>query len=342
MEIIDFRLRPPYKGFLANRVFADRAVTGRFTEQIGLPQPASANERSLPMMLAEMDAAGIVLGVMVGRNTTLGRVPNDEVMQIANEFPGRFFPIGSIDPTSRRDAMRQIEQAIALGFRFMTMEPGLLFNPMHFDDRRLYPIYGALEDLQWPLMLMAGGIIGPDISYSSPEHLDRVLADFPDLKVVISHGGWPWVAQVIHMAFRRRNLYVSPDMYLHNMAGMCDYIQAANGFLSDRMLFATDYPLCPLVEYTQWFRGLPLTELTMRKVFSTMPRRYCNWTSRWLQGCSVSFREPRSGPSISRVCYSCALDERSNRTEAIRVPRRCRGEAGQLRLRTGLIQVFVP
>ena len=39
---------------------------------------------------------------------------------------------------------------------------------------------------------------------------------------------------------------------------MNEYIQAASGFMRDRFLFGTAYPLCPLVEYTKWFLQLPI------------------------------------------------------------------------------------
>ena len=191
MKIIDFRLRPPYGSFLQSRQVARRDITGSFTDGIGLPQPPSANALSADMMLTEMDEAEIVQGVMIGRQTTLGNIPNKELIEITEKFPGRFIPAGSLDPTHRREALRELQNIESLGIRLVTFEPGLLANPMHFDDRRLYPVYGAIEDLGWPLILMAGGMIGPDISYSSPEHLDQVLADFPDMRVVASHGGWP-------------------------------------------------------------------------------------------------------------------------------------------------------
>ena len=57
-------------------------------------------------------------------------------------------------------------------------------------------------------------------------------ADFPDLRIVVSHGNWPWVSEILHVAFRRPNVYLSPDMYLYNMPGMDDYLRAANGFLA--------------------------------------------------------------------------------------------------------------
>ena len=72
-------------------------------------------------------------------------------------------------------------------------------------DRRLYPIYAHCEDHNIPIMLMGGGNTGPDVSYSSPEHIDRVLNDFPTLTVISSHGNWPWAKEIIHVAFRREN-----------------------------------------------------------------------------------------------------------------------------------------
>jgi predicted TIM-barrel fold metal-dependent hydrolase len=113
---------------------------------------------------------------------------------------------------------------------------------------------------------MAGGNGGPDLSYSNPVHVDRVAADFPSLRIVVSHGGWPWVHQILHVAYRRANVYVSPDMYLSNMAGMDDYVKALNGFLQDRFVYASSYPLSPIKQYADWFRSLPIDEAVLPKV----------------------------------------------------------------------------
>ncbi|MBF9235505.1 amidohydrolase [Microvirga sp. BT350] len=274
MKIIDFRLRPPYKGFLNARIYTRQDISGKFTNQLGFPVPRSATEKSIDLMFTEMDEAGIDIGVVVGRNTkVLGAVPNTDVAEMAREFPKRLVAVASIDPADRKDAMRQMEEALALGMRGVNLEPGMMAEPMHLDDRRLYPIYAFCEDNDIPTILMGGGNAGPDISYTSPEHIDRVLGDFPNLKIVSSHGSWPWVKEIIHVAFRRPNLYLSPDMYLYNLPGMTDYIAAANGFLQDRFLFGTAYPLCPLIEYTKWFRTLPLDADVMQKVLYTNAAR---------------------------------------------------------------------
>ena len=66
------------------------------------------------------------------------------------------------------------------------------------------------------------------MSYTNPVQIDHVAADFPSARFIISHGGWPWVQEVLHVAFRRPNIYISPDMYLFNMPGWQDYVTACN------------------------------------------------------------------------------------------------------------------
>jgi predicted TIM-barrel fold metal-dependent hydrolase len=273
MNIIDFRLRPPHGGFL-NANFKRVEIIARFTRQLGFEPAESVKQLSMDLLFDEMRQAGISRGVVVGRNTAqIGAVSNAEVARIVQEFPDRFTAIASVDPVNRKDAMRQIEEALGLGMNMINMEPGLSSVPLYFDDRRLYPIYAYCEDRGIPVMLMGGGNTGPDISYSSPEHIDRVLNDFPTLTVISSHANWPWAKEIVHVAFRRENLYISPDMYLHNLPGMEDYLKAANSFLSERFLFGTAYPLTPVVEYTKWFLELPIKPDAMENILSRNAER---------------------------------------------------------------------
>lgn len=266
MKIIDYRVRPPLKGFLGMVMYSNGPRRDRFTRQLGLEPAPSAVNQSMPMLLEEMAAAGVVHGAVMARNSGfLGSVSNADVGAIAAEYPERFSAIAAIDPTDRRRAIREIDDALAAGFRGVTIEPGAYPIPLYADDRRLYPIYAHLEDRNVVTTIMTGGNAGPDLSYSHPVQLDRVAADFPNLRIVVSHGNWPWVSEILHVAFRRANVYVSPDMYLYNMPGMDDYLKAADGFLADRFVFASAYPLVPLEEYAQWFVRLPLKPENMEK-----------------------------------------------------------------------------
>ncbi|MCC7080463.1 MAG: amidohydrolase [Burkholderiales bacterium] len=266
MKIIDFRVRPPLKGFLDMVMYSNGERRDRFTRQLGLEPAPSAVERSMPLLLQEMQAVEVVHGVITGRTSDFfGSVSNEDVAAIVQEYPGRFSAIAAIDPANRKAAIAQIDAALAQGFVGVTIEPGAYPVPIYADDRKLYPIYAHLEDRNVPVVIMTGGNAGPDLSYSNPIQLDRVAGDFPNLRIAVSHGNWPWVSEIIHVAFRRSNVYVSPDMYLYNMPGMDDYLRAANGFLADRFIFATAYPLVPLKAYTEWFVKLPLKPENMQK-----------------------------------------------------------------------------
>ena len=259
MPIIDFRLRPPVKGFLDMIMYSAAERRDRITRQHGMEPAESAQKKSMDLLLRDMDEAGITTGVVMGRYSGLyGSVSNQDVADVVREYPGRFVGVGSIDPSNRRNAIRQIDEALALGLKGINLEPGSYATPLLADDRRLYPIYAYCEDKRVPVTVMAGGSAGPDLSFTYPVHIDRVAADFPDLQIAITHGAWPWVSEILHVAFRRPNVWISPDQYLCNMPGMNDYINAANGFLADRFLYASSYPFVSASGYAEWFRKLPI------------------------------------------------------------------------------------
>lgn len=257
--VIDFRLRPPVGGFLQTLMYSAGERRDGFTRTVGFEPSPAAQQQSLPLLLQEMDAAGVDRGVVVGRLAgTLGSVSNSDVAALVAAHAPRFIGAASIDPTSRTGACATITQAVKDGFKAINIEPGSYPVPMYADDRRLYPIYAHCEDLGVPVILMVGGTAGPDLSYSDPIRTDRVLADFPKLPVVVAHGGWPWVNEILHVAFRRPNLYLSPDMYFSRMPGWEEYVKAADGFLAERLLYASSFPFCPVKDYKTWFETLPI------------------------------------------------------------------------------------
>ena len=269
MPVIDFRIRPPYREYLDATMYTIPDRRDRFTRQLGFEPSPAATSKSVDLLIQEMDEAGIDMGAVTARQSGyFGSVSNETVLAFAADHPGRFVPVAAIDPRVRRTATDSIDAMMAAGCKAVNIEPGAYDPPLYADDRRLYPIYAHCEDIGVPVILMTGGNAGPDLSYSFPVPLDRALTDFPDLKVMVSHGNWPWVNEVLHIAFRRPNLYLSPDMYFANMPGMDDYIRAADGFLADRIIYASCFPLCPIKEYFEWFTGLPIRAENMDRILS--------------------------------------------------------------------------
>ena len=272
--IIDFRLRPPVGGFLDTLMYSAGERRDGFTRTVGFEPSPAAQKQSMDLLLQEMDQAGVAKGVVVGRLAgTLGSVSNADVQRIVADHPDRFIGAASIDPTSRKGACDTITAAVQSGFKLVNIEPGSYPVPLYADDRRLYPIYAHCEDLQVPVIMMVGGTAGPDLSYSDPIRTDRVLADFPKLNVVVAHGGWPWVTEILHIAFRRPNMYLSPDMYFSRMPGWEEYVKAADTFLADRTLYASSFPFCPVKDYKEWFERLPMKRENLDKVMGGNARR---------------------------------------------------------------------
>ena len=253
---------------VANQIFwTNPARRDGFNRKLGFTPAPSAVQASLPLLFEEMDAVGVTTGVVIGRvSQTLGTTSNDEIAETVKAHPDRFVGIAGIDPLDRKAAVKEIDRAMSLGLRGVNLEPGTYRIPLYADDRRLYPIYAHCEDRDIPIVLMTGGNPGPDLSYPDPATVDRVAADFPQLKIVLSHGNWPWVHQILHVAFRRPNVFVSPDMYLFDLPGSEDYIKAADTYLADQFIYASAYPFTPLRDYAERFLRLPIRPESMKKV----------------------------------------------------------------------------
>jgi uncharacterized protein len=268
--IIDFRLRPPLGGFLSTIMFREKERTMARTRQLGLEPAQSVLELSVEKLLAEMDEAGVTIGVITGRNTSsgFGTVSNKEVAAIAAMYPGRFIACGGVDPADTPAALREVDR-IAGEWRMpaISMEPGFAPQPMRANDRRLYPIYARCAERALPVILTLSVMTGPDVSYCLPVDVDQVAHDFPGLKLVIAHACWPWVQPMLGVAFRRTNVYLSPDIYAINLPGRDDFALAARTYLQDRFLYASGYPFAPVGGAVQAYRAMGFSGEAEDKIF---------------------------------------------------------------------------
>ena len=59
MAVIDFRIRPPFKGFLDMVMYANPDRRNRFTAQLGFGPAPSTTEKSMDLLMDEIKAAGV-------------------------------------------------------------------------------------------------------------------------------------------------------------------------------------------------------------------------------------------------------------------------------------------
>lgn len=274
MTIVDMRLRPPLASWTDKPQFRKGAEF--YPSRIGFPRPPSAEQRSMPLLLEEMDTAGITWGVVMGRQSAEphGVIPNDDIAAVIADHPDRFVSFAGIDISRETDwCLAEIDRCLALpGFKGVSLEPGASPTPMMADDERLYPIYERCVSRDVPISITLSGLLshmaGVPYEYGSPMPLYTAAKDFPTLDFVISHGAWPWVRELLGICFVLPNIYVSPDLYMVgvNMPGADEYVKAANMYMGDRMLFGTAYPSRPLIESVQAFDEWSFAEGVKAKV----------------------------------------------------------------------------
>jgi hypothetical protein len=172
-------------------------------------------------------------------------LPNDYYADLVRRYPERFIGIAGIDPLKGMDAVREIRRCYELGLRGVAIRPFMFdMPPTH---ARMYPIYSTCVDLDIPIWFHLS------INYSTrtmeverPIHLDLVAQDFPELKMIAGHGGWPWVAELMAVAWRNPNVYIDIASYLPKYlampgSGWETLLNLGNSILQDRVLFGSTW-----------------------------------------------------------------------------------------------------
>jgi uncharacterized protein len=214
--------------------------------------------RSTDQLLDEMEESGVSRGVVLGQDTHATRNPsfkhytlrNDDIAALASRSRDRLVPFAGVDPNAGRESVRELKRAVKkLGMRGLKVHSSA--NSVYPNDRRLmYPIYEFCQDAGVPILFHTGttGLGDCEIKFSKPEYLDQVCQDFPDLKVVMAHFGWPWSDVTIAVALRNPNVFVDVSGWRPKYLPQ-SIMPYLNGVLQDRFLFGTDYPM---LRHREW------------------------------------------------------------------------------------------
>jgi predicted TIM-barrel fold metal-dependent hydrolase len=247
-RIIDMRCRPPIPEWTSGPTFRTAMWYPRNT---AIPGARSAWEESVDLLFDEMDLANITWGVVMGRAAAgnLGGVDNKAIIRAVESWPDRFVAFLGVDLENIDRSLAEARELMDHpGVKGLSIEPGSAATPRWSDDKSLMPIYETCLDRGVPVSISLSGLLsalgGHDITWSNPVSIQRVAMAMPDLKIVVSHAGWPYTREMVTIALICKNIYVSPDLYTAtaHMPWRQDYVDGANLALADRTLFGTAYP----------------------------------------------------------------------------------------------------
>lgn len=268
MKIIDVRLRPPYKSFKSSFLYHDyfKPSQIQFRKNNGLSASEAVKQQSMPLLFQEMEEVNIVKAVVCPRVTDGGS--NEELAMLVDEYPDKFIGMAHIEPYDTACALENITKfAVTGSCTGIYLEPGFRMEKelMHAHDNRLFPLYELCTDKNIPIILQYGG--GKNSTkYYTPTDIDDIVENFPKLRIMISHGGWPQCMSFIHQAYSHEFVYLAPDCYFAGYPGSADYICAANGILQDKIVFGSAFPFYSLGDAVKFYHA-NLNDSVAEKVF---------------------------------------------------------------------------
>jgi len=161
---------------------------------------------------------------------TAGVMPFERAREIHEAHP-ELIPFANLNPNVHDDPVAVFEAQLGQGAR------GLKIHAIHgfffANDERLYPVYEKGTTL----------FRGAKMRYADPYTFDDVINDFPDMTVVLCHGGrgfWYHIAEF--MAKHFTNVYI--DISGLPPKNLLTYFPSMKKFCH-KFLFGTDFPGVP-------------------------------------------------------------------------------------------------
>ncbi len=236
--IVDAWIQHPTPGFLADPMFASLLRWMGVTE--------APPEFPVALTVAAMEAAGVsdaLVSAWVGPQGPM--ISNDFVAEVVSAAPERLHGVASVDLHRPMEAIRELRRAVReLGFVGLRMLPWLWGLPP--DDRRYYPLYAECIELDIPFCLQVGhtGPLRPSEPGRPIPYLERVALDFPELRIVGGHIGYPWTVEMISLARKYENVYIDTSAYKPSRypPELVDYLRRGG---RKKILFGSNYPMLP-------------------------------------------------------------------------------------------------
>jgi predicted TIM-barrel fold metal-dependent hydrolase len=234
--------------------------------------------------LALLDRAGIDRAVLVNYVSpdVIGYTErsNEFVRDYVRGHADRLIAVGSVLPTHRDVAGTLHRYVEEYGIRGIKLHPPhQLFAPNAYLDGAmpgLRELYETAQGLSVPVIFHTGTSIFPGARnrYGEPLLVEDVAIDFPDLTIVLAHGGRPiWMREATFLARRFPNVFL--EISSVPPARLLEYFPDLEK-IQDKVLYGSDFPgpgVPDLATNLQALNRLPLSSALKEKMLETNPMK---------------------------------------------------------------------
>jgi uncharacterized protein len=251
--IVDAWMQHPTERHSANEMFASLRRWTRAT-----PRPAVITPE---MTISAMDEGQVTAGLAAAWCAPEGwMISNDEVAAIAAAYPDRIIGVASASLHKPMHAVRELRRAVKqLGFRALRLVPWLWNLPP--TDRRYYPLHAECIELDIPFCTQVGhtGPLRPSETGRPIPYIDEVALEFPELRIVAGHIGYPWTQEMIAVATKHENVFIDTSAYTTKRYPP-ELVQYMRGHGREKVLFGTNYPMIKAAKALEGLGDLALDD----------------------------------------------------------------------------------
>jgi predicted TIM-barrel fold metal-dependent hydrolase len=263
MRVIDFHTHPYRPDDLA-------PATREFVQGISQALREHGEQlRDARYFAQALRAQGVEHAVVLPEHcpATSGNVRTESVLEWCAQAPDTLIPFASVDPNSDADPAALLQSYITAGARGLKLYPSYQF--FYPNERRVYPIYEVCQAAGIPVLMHIGSSVikGTRIKYCDPIHLDDVAVDFPQLSIIMAHGGRGfWYDVCAFLASHFTNVYIDVTGLVPER--LLEYFPNLEK-LAHKHLFGTDWPAMPksVAHNVAAIRQLGLSEAALERIF---------------------------------------------------------------------------
>lgn len=231
---------------------------------------AESLRRTDDQILDSLDDAGITRSLITGfdERSTCGVtfVHTASVAAVAARYPDRFLPFAGADILAGDSAVDEFERwVVEHGFRGLSLRPFMIGRPA--SDPAYFPCYAKCVELGVPVSIHTSADWTrtrlSDLGH--PRHIDDVACRFPELTILMSHGGYPWVLQACLIAWKHPNVYLElaahrPKYFASPGAGWEPLMRFGQTTIRNKIVYGTGGFLInrPYLQLCDEMRALPV------------------------------------------------------------------------------------
>lgn len=220
-----------------------------------------------------MDSNGVDYSVVLAEVAPLTTgIATNEMVEAFCKGRSRLIPFCTFNPYMH-PSMASSFETLCVDHEFKGVKLYPTYNYFYPNDSALYPLYAIAEKLNMPLLFHTGSSIFQNsrIKYGNPIFFDDVAVDFPNLKIIMAHGGrGPWYDEAMIMVRLHKNVYI--DVAGLPPQKLIEYFPDMDRF-AHKFIFGTDWPSVDAKENINKIKKLPLSQDAIHSILGGNAKR---------------------------------------------------------------------